>query len=78
MEIERLERLFTVLRETPELYPAWKHLVFEHQVSGKPTYDARLVAAMHVHGISSILTFNPNDFRRYTRINVIDPAEIHA
>ncbi len=49
-EIERLERFFTVLRETPALYPAWKRLVFEYQVSGKPTYDARLVAAMHVHG----------------------------
>lgn len=77
-EIERLERFFTVLRETPALYPAWKRLVFEHQVSGKPTYDARLVAAMQVHGIGSILTFNPSDFRRYSGIEVIDPAEVAA
>jgi predicted nucleic acid-binding protein len=77
-EIERLERFFTVQRETPALYPAWKRLVFEHQVSGKPTYDARLVAAMQVHGIGSILTFNPSDFRRYSGIEVIDPAEVAA
>jgi predicted nucleic acid-binding protein len=75
-EIERLERFFTVLRETPALYPAWKRLVVEYQVSGKPTYDARLVAAMQVHGVASILTFNPGDFRRYARIEVVDPASI--
>ena len=78
MEIERLERFFTVLGETPAIYPAWKRLVFEQQVSGKPTYDARLVAAMQVHGISSILTFNPSDFRRYPGIEVIDPTEVAA
>ncbi|HEY1949201.1 MAG TPA: PIN domain-containing protein [Bryobacteraceae bacterium] len=75
-EIERLERFFTVLRETPALYPAWKRLVFEYQVSGKSTYDARLVAAMQVHGITSILTFNPGDFRRYADIEVVDPATV--
>jgi predicted nucleic acid-binding protein len=75
-EVERLERFFTVLPETPALYPAWKRLVFEHQVSGKPTYDARLIAAMQVHGIHSILTFNPSDFKRYAGVEVIDPAEV--
>lgn len=75
-EIERLERFFTVLRETPALYPAWKRLVFEYQVSGKPTYDARLIAAMQVHGLTSILTFNPADFRRYAGIEIIEPASL--
>jgi len=75
-EIERLERFFTVLRETSALYPAWKRLVFDYQVSGKPTYDARLVAAMQVHGIDSILTFNPSDFRRYAGIEVVAPAAV--
>ncbi len=41
MEIDRLERFFTVLRETPALYPAWKRLVFEHQVAGKLTPTTR-------------------------------------
>ncbi len=76
-EIERLERFFTVLPETPAIYSAWKRLVFDYQVSGKPTYDARLVAAMQVHGITSILTFNPSDFRRYAGIEVVAPAEIN-
>ena len=75
-EMERLEHFFIVLRETPALYPAWKRLVFEYQVSGKPTYDARLVAAMQVYGITASLTFNPSDFRRYAGIEVFDPTDI--
>ena len=66
-----------MLPETPAIYSAWKRLVFDYQVSGKPTYDARLVAAMQVHGITSILTFNPSDFRRYAGIEVVAPAEIN-
>jgi predicted nucleic acid-binding protein len=50
--------------------------VFEYQVSGKSTYDARLIAAMQVHGITSMLTFNPGDFRRYAGIEVVDPATV--
>jgi hypothetical protein len=41
LEIEPLERFFTVLPETPEIYPAWKRLVIQHQVVGKPAHDAR-------------------------------------
>jgi hypothetical protein len=69
-------RLFTVLPETSAIYPAWKRLVFENQVSGKQAYDARLVAAMQVHNVTSILTFNPSDFRRYTGIEVFEPATV--
>ncbi len=35
-----------------------------HQVSGTKVHDAKLVAAMHVHGIGKILTFNTADFAR--------------
>ena len=75
-EIERLERLFTVLPETPELYPAWRQLVIRHQVVGKPAHDARLVAAMQVHGIRSILTFDKGGFSRYPGIEVLHPADV--
>jgi hypothetical protein len=34
------------------------------------------VAAMTVHGIESILTFNAQDFLRYTEIRVLDVAKI--
>jgi hypothetical protein len=33
-EIERMERFFTILPETPAIYPVWKRLVFDHEVRG--------------------------------------------
>ncbi len=43
----------------------WERLVTTHRVSGKNTYDARIVAAMNVHRITGILTVNVQDFTRY-------------
>jgi predicted nucleic acid-binding protein len=51
-------------------------MVVQHRVSGKSVHDARLVAAMIVHGIGEILTFNMQDFTRYTEISVLDPANV--
>ena len=48
-------------------------MVITYRVSGKNTHDPRLVAAMIVHGIGSILTFDVQDFARYTEIVVADP-----
>ena len=58
MEFARLKNFFTVLPETEDVYPAWERLVATYQVTGKPAHDARLVAAMQVHGIPEILTFD--------------------
>jgi len=74
-EIERLERFFTVLRDTPAVYPAWKQLVKDHRVGGKPAHDAKLVAAMQVHRLTSILTFDKAGFSRYPAIQIFDPIE---
>lgn len=77
-ELERLKSLFTVLPETPAIYPVWESLVIQHRVTGKPTHDARLVAAMKVYGLNSILTFNAGDFKRYSGIEALHPAEVTA
>jgi predicted nucleic acid-binding protein len=76
VELARLKWLFLLLPETPAIFPAWEALVGRYQVSGKPTHDARLVAAMQVHGLTSILTFNTSDFRRYVDIEVVDPTSV--
>ena len=60
-ELTRLKSLFNFLAETPAIYPVWEALVVQHRVSGKPAHDARLVAAMRVHGLTSILTFDKDD-----------------
>jgi|SRR6185295_8348637 len=74
-ELSRIKSLFRLLPDTPAIYDEWETLVSRHQVSGRNAHDARIVAAMNVHAISSILTFNGDDFKRYSAINVVSPAD---
>jgi predicted nucleic acid-binding protein len=57
------------------LYDAWEQLVDRHAVVGLAVFDARLAAAMQVHGLDRILTFNTRDFVRYG-VSVLDPATV--
>jgi predicted nucleic acid-binding protein len=75
-ELMRLKIMFPLLPDTPAIYPRWESLVIQHQVSGKPAHDARLVAAMQVHGLTSILTFDKTGFSRYAGIEVVSPADV--
>jgi predicted nucleic acid-binding protein len=54
----------------------WRRLLVEHGVSGVQVHDARLTAAMRVHGVKRILTFNDRDFARYTDIEPIHPRTV--
>ena len=74
-EVAALKRLFSWLPEAP-LQGEWERLVAAYRVCGKNCHDARLVAAMVVHGVRSILTFNVHDFARYTEIVVLDPRSV--
>ena len=47
-------------------------------VIGVNVHDARLVAAMLVHGLTHILTFNTTDFARYTEITAVHPTAVIA
>ncbi len=76
VELDRIKGIFQFLPETPAIYPAWELLVKTHAVSGRPTHDARLAAAMQVHGITDILTFDKTGFTRFPGINAIHPADI--
>lgn len=72
-ELERLEKVFNVLPDSDAIFSEWKNVVRDNSVLGKKVYDARLVAAMNVHGISALLTFNLKDFKRFQHIVLIDP-----
>jgi predicted nucleic acid-binding protein len=50
--------------------------VLERRVSGIQVHDARIVAAMTVHQVNSILSFDLDDFKRYPGINVVHPTEV--
>lgn len=75
VEIDRIERVFAMLPDHPAIFAVWKRLVMTHGVIGSQVYDARLVAAMAVHGVGRILTFNTADFSRYP-IEILDPAAV--
>jgi len=74
----RAQSLATLMHDTPLVFEEWQRLVVEHDAKGKSAHDARLVAAMKVHGIEAILTFNVADFARYPAIIVLDPAKVAA
>jgi len=72
-EIDRIEGMFPLLEETPEIYSQWRQLVRTAGVSGRQAFDARIAAVMMVHHVNGILTFNIDDFRRYPDITMVDP-----
>jgi predicted nucleic acid-binding protein len=74
-EIEDIERVMTLLPDTPAIYVEWKRLVAAHEVRGVKVHDARLVAAMNAHGVRRILTFNVDDFTRFN-VAAIHPADV--
>jgi predicted nucleic acid-binding protein len=74
--VSRLEAILTLLNDTPAMHREWRSLVVAHAVAGPRVYDARLVAAMTVYGITSILTFSGDDFKRYPGVHVIHPQAV--
>lgn len=72
------ERIFPLLPDSPAIYPEWRRLVVDYGVSGVQVYDARLAAAMIVHNVTHILTFNTSDFARYAPdgIVAVDPTTV--
>ncbi len=75
-ELASIKKLFRFLNDTPAVYEEGERLVLRHAVSGKNAHDARIVAAMFVHGITRLLTFNADDFKRFSDIVVLTPAGI--
>jgi predicted nucleic acid-binding protein len=77
--IERYEQAFTTLPDLDDIYGQWKRLVTAYDVAGVAAHDARLMAAMIVHAVPALLTFNDSHFRRYEEgegITVLSPATV--
>ena len=65
--VVKLLHQFSLLPETPEVFPEWLRLVSRYEIRGKKVHDARLVAMLTTHGVTHLLTFNVGDFRPYGR-----------
>jgi predicted nucleic acid-binding protein len=74
--LNRFKRYLPLLPDTAEVHDQWEHLVSQYEVSGKKAHDARFVASMLVHGLDTVLTFNVDDFKRYTSITVLHPKNV--
>ena len=74
--VATFKRVFTLLADTPDIFLEWERLVEQHKVIGRRVHDTRLVAAMKVHNVTHLLTFNTDDFKRYDGITIVDPKDV--
>jgi predicted nucleic acid-binding protein len=72
-DIFDMEQVFRCLPEPPDIAKRWLDTVRTHDVQGKQTHDARLVAFVQASGITHLLTLNTADFVRYQEITVLSP-----
>lgn len=77
-ELEKIEGVIIVLRDRPEIYDEWRRLVTTYAVKGAQVHDARIAAAMIVHEVKNLVTFNATDFKRFSEVTTITPAEVLA
>ncbi len=74
--VKYVHRNFSLLPDKPELYERWWKLVTVFGVTGRKSFDVRLVAAMETHGLTHLLTFNRPDFQRFATIALLDPHSV--
>lgn len=76
VEVSQIRTLFPLLPDTAAIYPQWEKLVSAYAISGVKVHDARLVAVLLVHGLAHILTFNVEDFVRFSEITAVHPTTV--
>lgn len=76
--LKLIEQIFPLLPDDENVHREWRKLVLQFGVSGVQVHDARIAAAMSVHKITHILTFDTSDFARYSDIGIVavDPKTI--
>ncbi|WP_036487726.1 type II toxin-antitoxin system VapC family toxin [Myxosarcina sp. GI1] len=76
-EVTQLKNLFVLLPDTEYVYLEWERLVSMYRVKGTKVHDTRLVAFALVHQINYILTFNVQDFQRFSaEVTPVNPKKI--
>ena len=73
--LDHIQNMATLLTDDLDIYYYWEDLVRNKNVLGKQGHDAHLVAWMHRHNVTRVLTFNVRDFARYG-ITVVDPRDL--
>ena len=77
-EVLAIEAGMSLLPDNEAVYREWRKIVVSHNVSGVQVHDARLAAAMYVHGVSHLLTLNVTDFSRFDGLTALHPDSVKA
>jgi predicted nucleic acid-binding protein len=75
-EVLAIERGMTLLPDGEAVYHEWRKIILRYGVCGVQVHDARLAAAMYVHGVPHILTLNLADFSRFEGITPLHPNQL--
>ena len=75
---KQVEAQLELLADSAHVHREWRQMLVDYSISGVQVHDARLVAAMRVHGVKRILTFNAKDFRRFLDIEAVLPQDVAA
>jgi predicted nucleic acid-binding protein len=75
---QEIEAQFRLLPDSILVHQEWRRMLVDYGISGVQVHDARLVAAMRVHGVKHILTFNARDFRRFADVSAVFPQDLLA
>ena len=75
-QVKIIKKIFLIQNPPLDYLNYLENLIKEHNLRGVDIYDASLVAQMLSLKISTICTYNTNDFRRYSEIEVITPEDI--
>jgi predicted nucleic acid-binding protein len=76
-EVRAIETGMSLLPDSAAVYQEWRRIVVKHNVGGVQVHDARLAAAMYVHGVSHILTLNVADFSRFEGLTAVHPDSVN-
>jgi len=71
-----IENSMTLLPEDGRVYDSWRNLLLSCEVRGVQVHDAHLAAALEVHGVRNLLTFNGADFKRFPFIIPVHPQDV--
>ena len=72
-QVHAIEAGMSLLPDGEAVYREWRRVVVQYGVLGVQVHDARLAAAMYVHGVSHILTLNVSDFSRFSGLTAVHP-----
>lgn len=74
--VRLIERFYQFLPDSAAVHAEWRRLLVSYAIAGVQVHDARIAAAMYVHGITHLVTFNGGDFARFPGIIAQHPQGI--